>query len=131
MATKRFKSNKLLVKQLIARFMESPHRSDMHVGDRTDKDKGIYRFHRDGKVRAILKDILVPFENPEFLDGFIPDPKTDGDDLHLTLHIEEDKVFEVMVWDYNLDYRIRHVCIHVDGKPDKYRLSNYVPRKGE
>ena len=58
MATKRFKSNKLRVKQLIERFMESPHRSDMVMSDRSAPDDGVFRFHYEGRVSSILKDLL-------------------------------------------------------------------------
>lgn len=131
MATKRFKSNKLCVKQLIERFMESPHRSDMVMSDRSSPDDGVFRFHYEGKVSPILKDLLQPIEDPDFLDEFIPGDDQDKNDLHLAIHLETETLFEVMVWDYDKDYRIRHVCIHVNGKPDRHRLINFVPRRGE
>lgn len=129
MATKRFKSNKLLVEQLINKITESDYSDTFVVGERSKPSEGIYRLHYDGKVHDILTDVLSPFEDPKFLSDFIPSPDEDHMDLHFTIEYRVGQSFEIMVWDYNLGYKIRHVFVPVKDTDVKGCLSNYVPLK--
>lgn len=131
MAKHRLKSTKLLVKQLTERFFNSTNKELFTEGKKSNPDAGLYYLHYEGKVRDVLLDLLQPFENEKFLSEFILSQKEDHDNINLTICIHVGHVYEVKVWDFDVDDQVRHVAVFSDPSQRDFRLTNYIPQRGE